>query len=215
MIVVEDEPLIATLISKVLSDAGYQVTCCSNAVAAKREVGIVDPDGVLIDINLGAGPNGLQFGEWLHAAHPEVVQIYLTGTSDPRIWGDLGAIRKWFKKCTFLSKDKIAESNHLLSAIADALAGRKSSDKAEFANEPLLDALTRSELEVLRLAASGLTNAAIAAARSCSLRTVEQHLQAVYRALGVADSDSRNARVDSVRIFLQATGAKSILEALD
>ena len=51
--------------------------------------------------------------------------------------------------------------------------------------------LSARELEVLRLAADGLDNDAIAAALTLSVRTVERHLQNVY---GKLDLTGRNAR---------------------
>lgn len=58
--------------------------------------------------------------------------------------------------------------------------------------EPLPDPLTGRELEVLRLVSTGKDNAEIAAHLYLSIRTVERHLQNVYRKLGV---QGRSARV--------------------
>lgn len=51
--------------------------------------------------------------------------------------------------------------------------------------EPALDALTRAEREVARLAASGLQNDEIARARGTTTSTVANQLGAIYRKLGV------------------------------
>ena len=55
--------------------------------------------------------------------------------------------------------------------------------------------LSPRELEVLRLAAEGLDNDAIAEALTLSVRTVERHLQNVYAKL---DLTGRNARTAAV-----------------
>jgi len=47
--------------------------------------------------------------------------------------------------------------------------------------------LTRREREIAKLAASGATNAQIAAELSLSQRTVESHLYASYAKLGISD----------------------------
>lgn len=208
LLVLEDEPLIGTLVTSVLANQGFRAATCRTAVEAKKFVESHDPDGVLIDINLGPGPNGLQFGEWLHMEHPDIVQVYLTATQDPRIWGAQPKGHKhWLNSCTFLAKDKLGEAESLIAAINQAFAEQPSETfAAGFLNSPLRD-LSRSELDVLRLAALGFTNAAIANKRNSSLRTVEQQLQAAYRRLGVADSAEKNARVEAVRVFLQAYGS--------
>lgn len=210
LLVLEDEPLVASLIASFLEKRGFAVSSCHDAIGAKRLVSELDPDAVLIDINLGAGPNGLQFGEWLHKSHPDIVQIYLTGTSDPRIWGLPRSPKgHWLSGCTFLAKDSIADSEALVTAIEEAFAERSVTTVLQTLDKSPLSRLTKAELEVLRLAASGLSNSAIAAERGSAVRTVEQQLRAVYTALGIADVPNRNARVDAVRIFIQASGLKA------
>jgi DNA-binding NarL/FixJ family response regulator len=55
--------------------------------------------------------------------------------------------------------------------------------------------LSERELDVLRLAAEGLDNSAIAARLALSVRTVERHLSNVYLKLGVSGKVARAAAV--------------------
>jgi DNA-binding CsgD family transcriptional regulator len=57
------------------------------------------------------------------------------------------------------------------------------------------EALSRRELEVLRLAADGRTNEEIAASLGLSARTVERHLSNVYGKLGLGGRAARTAAV--------------------
>jgi pimeloyl-ACP methyl ester carboxylesterase len=57
------------------------------------------------------------------------------------------------------------------------------------------EALSAREVDVLRLAADGLTNEQIAATLTLSTRTVERHLSNVYSKLGVGGSAARAAAV--------------------
>jgi len=56
-----------------------------------------------------------------------------------------------------------------------------------------LDQLTRREREVLQLVAAGKDNREIATELTLSLRTVERHLQTIYRKLGLFGSAQRTA----------------------
>ncbi|MET0864699.1 MAG: alpha/beta fold hydrolase [Nakamurella sp.] len=56
-----------------------------------------------------------------------------------------------------------------------------------------LDELTKREREVLQLVAAGNDNREIATALTLSLRTVERHLQTIYRKLGLFGSAQRTA----------------------
>jgi DNA-binding NarL/FixJ family response regulator len=60
--------------------------------------------------------------------------------------------------------------------------------------DPLAE-LTGREVEILRMAASGLSNSAIAKAASLSVRTVERHLSNAYLKLGVSGRAARAAAV--------------------
>jgi LuxR family maltose regulon positive regulatory protein len=60
----------------------------------------------------------------------------------------------------------------------------------------LLDAVSERELEVLRLIASGLSNAEIAAALIIAPATVKRHLNSLYSKLGV---HSRTRALDQAR----------------
>jgi DNA-binding NarL/FixJ family response regulator len=62
------------------------------------------------------------------------------------------------------------------------------------AGEPL----SARELDVVRLAADGLTNEGIAEALTLSVRTVERHLSNVYAKLGVTGRAARAAAVAEV-----------------
>ena len=63
VVVVEDESLLRDLIAKSLEAAGFTVSTAANAADAKRACAAVDPDAVVVDIELGAGPNGFDFAD--------------------------------------------------------------------------------------------------------------------------------------------------------
>jgi DNA-binding CsgD family transcriptional regulator len=63
--------------------------------------------------------------------------------------------------------------------------------------EPLVEALTPRETQVLELVADGLSNKAIAAALSVSDETVKFHLASVFGKLGASN------RTDAVRLALR------------
>lgn len=58
--------------------------------------------------------------------------------------------------------------------------------------------LTQREVEVLRLAADGLDNAAVAERLTVSIRTVERHLSNAYVKLGLTGRSARAAAVAHV-----------------
>jgi pimeloyl-ACP methyl ester carboxylesterase/DNA-binding CsgD family transcriptional regulator len=100
--------------------------------------------------------------------------------------------------------------NHILLADEPAwgvfvreVAAFLAPDRAAMADAPVpaMEALTARELEVVRLAANGLTNEGIAEALTLSVRTIERHLSNAYAKLGVS---GRAARAGAVAAILRA-----------
>ena len=67
-----------------------------------------------------------------------------------------------------------------------------------------LERLTPREREVLQLIAQGLSNPAIAAQLSITLRSAEKHVSSVFAKLGLPDTGGENRRVLAVLRFLRA-----------
>ncbi len=69
-----------------------------------------------------------------------------------------------------------------------------------------LDRLSRRELQVLRLIAQGLSNAAIAAELFLAGKTVETVCSSIFRKLDLHPSDHINRRVLAVLVLLREDG---------
>lgn len=205
LLLVEDELLLASLMTEVLRGAGFIVAHAATALEAREQVEAFDPDAALVDVHLGAGPTGLHLGHVLARTHPHIGVLLLSRFSDLSAAGlDDAALPSGSR---FVPKDRIVDTAALIEVIEAVLAGRPvpgAEGDAE-AGTPLA-ALTRSQLAVLRLAASGLSNAAIAERRGTSERSVEQHLHGVYEALGIPTRGDVNPRVEAVRRYVDAAG---------
>jgi len=82
ILIVEDEPLIAEDLRGHLEDLGHEVVAhCDNALDAMAEITARKPDLLLLDINLGEGPDGVQLAEKVKAKHG-LPFIFVTSHSD-------------------------------------------------------------------------------------------------------------------------------------
>ena len=203
LLLVEDEPLLASLMVEVLRSAGFEVAHATSALEARGMLDGFDPDAALVDVHLGPGPTGLHLGHVLARTHPHVGVLLLSRFADLSAAGLDG----WDLPpgSVFVPKDRIVDTDVLLGAIDAVLSGRPGPTGVDDPMGPL-SGLTRSQLAVLRLAASGLSNAAIAARRGTSERSVEQHLQAVYAGLGIEQHAELNPRVEAVRRYIEVAG---------
>lgn len=82
-----------------------------------------------------------------------------------------------------------------LREVTDFLAPDRRSDAAAEVGHDVASLLTARELDILRLAAAGRDNDAIAADLVLSVRTVERHLQNAYAKLGLSGRTARTAAV--------------------
>ena len=204
VVVVENEPLMRDLIGKTLEGAGFRVTTAANAADARRMHQAIDPDAMVIDIELGPGPDGFDLAAAVTAESPELAVVFLTNLPDPRLVGkDTKSISK---NAAYLRKSNLVDANELIDALNTVLK-----------NEPIeryrhdldaarpLAALSAKQLEVLKQISEGLSNQQIADARQTSVRAVEGIVSRIFTALNIDVQDEGNSRVDAAKKYFVAT----------
>lgn len=205
ILVVEDEGLMSALLLQLLSAAGFEAQAASDVLEARRVVEQFDPDAALLDIELGEGPNGLDLAHALHEQHPHIALIFLTKHPDLRSAGV--SEDKLPAHCGFLRKDMISDSEYLLAAINAVLVDDPRREyRHDLSPQRPLATLTSAQVEVLRLAAQGLTNGAIARARGVSERAIERMLQLIFAQLDIQTGGDINPRVEAVRRYVEVAG---------
>jgi len=205
VLVVEDEPFIRGLVSDKLKSEGFKVSVASSAAEARKITAGQDIDVAVLDIDLGAGPNGLDLGIALHKMHPEMVLVFLTHVPEPRIFGlDVRSIPK---NAAYLLKERLTDPNLLHEAIEAALRDRVGPELRDDLkpSHPLVN-VSRIQLEVLRMLAKGLSNQQIADARGTTLRAVENLVNRAVSAAGIDVASKTSARVIAVREFIRVAG---------
>jgi DNA-binding NarL/FixJ family response regulator len=205
VLVVEDEPFIRGLVADKLKGNGFKVEVASTAAEARKIAANTDIDIVVMDIDLGPGPSGLDLGIALHKMHPELALVFLTHVPEPRIFGvDVKSVPK---NAAYLLKERLADPNVLNDAIEAALRDRVG---PEFRDDlkpshPLVN-VSKTQLDVLRMIAKGLSNQQIAEQRGTTLRAVENLVNRAIAAAGIDAKSKTSARVIAVREFIRIAG---------
>lgn len=205
IVVVEDEALLRDLIARSLESEGFLVTTAANANDAKRAVFAVDPDALVLDVELGPGPNGFDLLDSLQPTHAEIPAVFLTDLPDPRFAGrtELG----FGDNIAYLSKQKLVDSKELVLAIESAMRGKgELRFRHDLHEDRPLRKLSPRQMSVLHLVAQGMTNSQIAELRGTSIRAVEGIISRIFIALGIDVKSDSNARVEAATMYLRATG---------
>jgi len=206
LVVVENESLLRDLIARSLEAVGFDVTTAANASDAKRACKAVDPDACIVDIELGSGPDGFDFAEYLAREAPDVGVVFLTNLPDPRFAKkETNTVKQ---SQAYLRKSQLVDSKELVDAVNAVL---KEEDVSKFRHDQAQDRplaeLSKRQLVVLKLMADGLSNSQIAEARGTTVRAVEGMISRIFQALEIDAHGSGNARIAASKAYLGAVGA--------
>ncbi|CAN5264822.1 response regulator transcription factor [soil metagenome] len=193
--VVDDHPIWRDAVARDLAEDGFSVVATADGVAAaRRRATVVLPDVVLMDMRLGDG-DGAQATAQVLEVSPKSRVLVLSASAEhndvlPAV--KAGASGSLVKSA---SKAELAEAVRSTAAgravFTPGLAGLVLGEYRRIARDTGADpdgpTLTERETEVLRHVAKGLTAKQIAAKLSVSHRTVENHVQATFRKLHLAN----------------------------
>ena len=195
--VVDDHPIWRDAVARDLAEDGFSVVATADGMAAaRRRAAVVHPDVVVMDMRLSDG-DGAQATAEVLAVSPSS-RILVLSASDERD-DVLEAVKAGATGYLVKSASK-QELGDAVRATADGravftpgLAGlvlgeyRRIAQSGMTGPGTLVPSLTERETEILRHVAKGLTAKQIASRLSLSHRTVENHVQATFRKLQVAN----------------------------
>jgi two-component system, NarL family, response regulator DevR len=149
------------------------------------------PDVVILDIELGAGPNGIEVCREIRSRWPDIYCLMLTAYGDDEslfssiMAGASGFLLKGVKADVLLrSVEAVASGRSLLDPeiTAKVLERLRGGPAGAVAGEP---PLTDREQEVLRLIADGATNREIGERLYLAEKTVRNYVSGLLAKLGV------------------------------
>ncbi len=193
ILLVDDHQIVRSGIRRLLEDGGAHAVVgeATDAAEALRLARRDRPDVIVLDINLGGGPSGLEVLGELRATGARVVVLSMQDEpANARIAFERGAQ-------AYVVKSAAAEElETAIGAVLDDRLYVHPALGARFVVGESADDLTAREREVLRLIALGFTNQEIAGQVFLSVRTVESHRRHILNKLRLS------TRADLVRYAL-------------
>lgn len=203
LLVVEDEPLMSSLLAEVLRANDFDVRTAADVLEARTAVREFDPDAALLDISLGDGPSGLDLAHVMHRERPDIALIFLTKHPDQRTAGLADADLP--PGCGFLRKDRVRDTEYLLKNIEAVLLEQPNRTRDDQDPSKPLGMLNAKQMDVLRLMAMGYTNDFIAQTKNASQSSVERWVMQIFRSMDIDTRGNLNPRVEAVRRFIAAS----------
>lgn len=204
VLVVDDHPFALGTLTAALVGRGIDVRAAGTAREALALAIEARPSVAVVDLDLGAGPTGIDLAHALRKALPAIGICILTGYRDPRLAGTgipllpLGAM--YVCKADFAGIDNLVTT---ISMLEHAPLTRRSA--LHGSRGPTI-ALTDLQMEVLLLVGEGATTAEIATRRGVTTGAVEQTIARICDRLDIQRNGPGNQRVQLVQALHRLRG---------
>ena len=202
VVLVEDDDFTRGLLSTSLAAQGLIIIgSAANASEGLKLILDLLPDVVLLDLNLGKGPNGLDLAATVRQRAPQVGIVMLTSIEDPRLLGP--NLSQAPAGVEFLIKREVGDINKVVVALENAKLG----SRARAAGVPRVKEFTDSQIETMRLVSLGHTNSQIASRRAVSEKSVEQMISRIFSQMSLPIiPEGQNQRVSISRLYYRLMG---------
>lgn len=208
----EDSTLLREGLVRLLSEEGHEVLAAvGDAVALLREIELLRPDIVVVDIRMPPThtDEGLRAALKIRKRWPGVGVLVLSQHIERNYAAQLLASNA--ERVGYLLKDRVAQVEEFLDALERIAAGGAAIDPEvvrqlviRTVHSDPLTRLTPRERSVLETLAQGHTNAAISEKLNISMSTVEKNLNMIFDKLGLVHATGYNRRILAVLRYLES-----------
>ena len=200
-LILDDDPMVGVLLKDLVASFGFTTRRARTVSEARKMLTSLDPDVVLVDIDLGHGPSGLDFARILGKSHPDVGIVFLSRFSE----ADSGvhSIKGVPDNVAYLSKLELYDTTVVRDTIEECL--RPSLEIRSFSQVKLeMSGLTQAQYDLVVNVAAGLSPSDIAQARDRSVRSIELMMNRIQEQHPELVLDSKRARTESAARFLES-----------
>lgn len=200
----EDDPFLCGLLAEILSGRGFETHEAHDGETALALIDKHDPDALIVDLDLGHGPSGLDVIGALGDRIAEFGVLVLSNYPSPSALAKGATLPA---SVGYLRKRKVSDPDEVVDAL-EAVLSSSGDIRPDHRQDPPeeLACLTPSQLELLRLIALGYSNDMIARERDVTVRSVESLVNRVFTALGLSSDARSNARVKAAMLYARTMG---------
>lgn len=207
LLLVEDDQIILTMMSKAVEVEDFKLLgATTNVVTAMESFKKNQPDVAILDIDLGAGPTGIDLANKIRKINHRVGIVFCTSYKDIRFIKNES--HYYPPHTVLLKKSDIVNLDKVSNAIHEALELVRDADetKPDQLSEKFYKNLTTLEIELLAMVASGVSNKNIAKERGISTKSCENAIARLAKKLDIPATENNNQRVLLTRKYFELSG---------
>ncbi len=195
ILLVDDDPFTLTMLASTLHTLGFtEITSLRTVTQAIVAATKASPNVAILDLDLGEGPTGIDLAHRLRKLNPIIGVIILSTYTEPRLIGTNQ--RPLPENSIYIVKQSISDTKVLLDAITNSV--KSNFDPINAVSLPPSTPISRikdTQIEIMRLVATGISNAQIAEMLVMKEASVEKAIARLIKQLDIKATNRQNQRV--------------------
>lgn len=195
ILLVDDDPFTLTMLTSTLHTLGFtEITSLRTVTQAIVAATKASPNVAILDLDLGEGPTGIDLAHRLRKLNPIIGVIILSTYTEPRLIGTNQ--RPLPENSIYIVKQSISDTKVLLDAITNSV--KSNFDPINAVSLPPSTPISRikdTQIEIMRLVATGISNAQIAEMLVMKEASVEKAIARLIKQLDIKATNRQNQRV--------------------
>ena len=209
VVIVEDDSFTRLTLSSLLREMGCVVVGVAGTVVQALEViAETQPHLVLIDLDLGEGPTGNDLAHAIRETSRDIKIVVLSTYLEPRLMGSSHAPLPdgsvFVVKRSVTGPEVLEQAFRLAGSVPDSEGRVLAVSLGE--SRHILAQLSDAQVDILRMIATGYSNAEIARRLVVNERTVEKTIARLIKQLHVQADKDQNQRVVLTQIYFRLIG---------
>lgn len=208
--IIDDDPFTLVTLAETITSLGYAISArCNSAATALQAAKAECPDIAIVDLDLGEGPTGIDVCRGLRRHSPQIGIVILSTYADPRLMGQSQA--ELPPDAVYVVKQTVTGPEVLERALILAVErqdGSPASTGSLKIDSPLTT-LSDQQVELMRLLATGASNAEIARHLFIGEASVEKAIARLIKQLDLKATKQQNQRVVIAQYYFKMTGSPS------
>jgi DNA-binding NarL/FixJ family response regulator len=206
VMLVENNQLLLLLVSNLIKTYPLNlINSCASFEVALEAFKKNTPEVVVLDLDLGDGPNGYELALIMRQINPELGIVFYSSFNDERFIIKRNSQK--LNKYVFLRKNQIINDDAIYEAIKQAL--EKITDNSKYSNQEIAkyyENFNEREIELMNYVASGFSNKKIASLFKIEIKSCENAISRLAKKLNLPQEDSTNQRILITRKYLEFCG---------